>query len=101
MNNKHLKTFESYSKVTENTIQTKPIFRSIIQVELLSDSPIPDGLDLNDINYEITEGGWSGSLETKIDNEKLYGKEAVDAIERQGSDTEFFGMDKNGNELDY
>jgi len=95
--NKHLKTFEKFNKVNEN-IQ-KPIFRSIIQIEIISDAPIPDGMSLDDINYQITEGDYSGKIETTIDNQKLYGKTAVNAIINQGSDTDFFGIDDEGNEI--
>jgi hypothetical protein len=80
----------------------KKIYRTVIQYEILSDEPINDrSLDLDTIQYECTEGHWSGrGLETVIADEELTGKAAVEAIKDQGSDPEFFLMDDEGNDLD-
>jgi len=80
----------------------KKIYRTVIQYEILSDEPINDrSLDLETIQYECSEGHWSGrGLETVISDEELTGKAAVEAIKDQGSDPEFFLMDDEGNDLD-
>ena len=96
---KHVKTYSKYDTVNENL--KKPIYKTVIRVEILSDDEIGvDGMSLSDIGYEIDEGGWSGRIETVVENQKLSGKNAVKAIEKQGSDPSFFGMDDAGNELD-
>jgi len=94
---KYVKTFEKHNKLNENN--GKAIYRTIIQYEILSDEPYDDE-DLETISNETYDGNWSGlMLEPKILNQKLFGKEAVKAINSQGSDSEFFGLDDNGNEI--
>lgn len=78
----------------------KKIYRTVIQIEILSDEPFTEGQNLNDIEYEITEGHCSGNIETKVSNEILEGKPAADSVRAQGSDPEFFRMDIEGNELE-
>jgi hypothetical protein len=80
----------------------KKIYKKTIKVEILSDYPFDENFEemsLSDIDYEITEGMWSGQIE-EIDTTELEGHEAVNAIQNQGSSPDFFGMDEEGNELD-
>jgi len=73
----------------------KKIYRTIIQVEILSEEPYePNSLD--QIQYDIDEGDCSGSINAKVSNEEVSGEDAVKLIESQGSDPEFFGMDSDG-----
>ena len=77
----------------------KTIYKTIIRVEVLSDSPIGD-VDMQTIVNETENGDWSGKNYTVIQDKPLTGKKAVDAVLEQGSDTEFFQMDEDGNELE-
>jgi len=80
----------------------KVIYKSIIQVEILHEDAFNlSNYSLEEIASEITDGGWSGVLSTTVANVALKGIRAVRAIEAQGSDPEFFGMDEKGNDIDY
>ena len=77
------------------------IYKTLLQVEVLhSDERNFDELSFADILYEIDEGGDSGKFTIKSTNIPLSGKKAVKAILNQGSETEFFGIDNNGNIID-
>lgn len=79
----------------------KKIYRNIIRFEILSDRPLGDGITLSEIENETTDGEWSGRfLDNEVSNQPLEGMQAVEAIKAQGSDTEFFNMDKEGNDID-
>jgi hypothetical protein len=78
----------------------KPIYRTVIQITVLSEEPIPEGMDLEEIAAECEDGEFCGKFEHKKLNEPIAGKEAADAIKDTGSNTEFFGMDNEGNELE-
>ena len=80
-------------------MKKKTIYRTVIEVEVLSENPIGEA-DMETIVTQTMDGDWSGKNVTKIQDQKLTGKKAVKAIENQGSDTEFFNMDENGNEID-
>jgi hypothetical protein len=79
----------------------KKIYRTVIRFEVLSEEPnVTDGMTL-DMLYEATmTGDLSGQhLDPEIQDQVLAGKEAVKAIEEQGSDPEFFGLDQEGNDI--
>lgn len=76
----------------------KIIYKTTIVVTVLSDEPFEGYDSLSDIGYVITEGDCSGDFKT-TNVEELTGKEAVEAIESQSSDPEFFGLDEEGNEI--
>jgi hypothetical protein len=78
----------------------KVLYRSVIQYEVLSEEPIPDGMDLEEIIAECYDGEYSGKSEIIVSNKPIVGKRAVKFVEKQGSDVEFFNMDANGNELE-
>ncbi|MAH32736.1 MAG: hypothetical protein CMG78_12145 [Marinobacter sp.] len=77
----------------------KIIHRTVIEVEVLSEQPIPDTDSLEFIAREIIHGDWSGKWGVTGEHE-LSGTEAVEAIQNQGSDPQFFGIDENGDDLD-
>ena len=82
----------------------KTIYRTVIKLEILSDEPISDersSMSLAGIVEECETGSFSGSHDFTIVNQKVSGKKAVSLIQNQGSDPEFFGMDDDGNEIDY
>lgn len=77
----------------------KKIYRTVIQVEVLSEDPIEHSMSLSEIQRECDEGDYSGSWDTVISNEPISGKEAANKLIEQGSDPEFFQMDEEGNEI--
>ena len=77
----------------------RKFFRTLISVEVLSeDAPISDETSLEEISYLISEGDCSGALEI-VGRESLSGSEAAQALISQGSDPEFFRLDRDGREL--
>lgn len=77
----------------------KKLYKRILKVEILSETPIDDKMTLDDVLNEIetreisSHIKWGESIE-------LTGKRAVSNCEKHGTDVEFFNMDVNGNELD-
>lgn len=79
--------------------QPKTFHRTVWTVEVLSDEPLATGLDLADIDYAITEGHCSGEYHV-THTEVLTGLEMAEALQHQGSDPEFFGLDIDGNQVE-
>ena len=79
----------------------KPIYRTVIRYEILSEEPIKMIPDLGTIDENCNEGSWSGLfLSEEVINEELTGEDAVKKIKSQGSDPSFFFMDDEGNSID-
>ena len=77
----------------------KTIYKTKVTIEILSDEPVNDNISLKDIQYEITDGQWSGKI-THGESKPLKGKPAVKEILNHGTDPEFFFMDDKGNEIE-
>ena len=65
----------------------------------MSEEPIPEGVDLEEIDANCADGDYCGKTEWIKTNETLIGKEAAEAVEDTGSMPQFFQMDRDGNEL--
>lgn len=76
----------------------RSFYKRIIELTVLSEEPIKN-MALGELSYECMEGALSGSLEIK-ETVVINGKEAADALKKQGSDPEFFRIDEDGNDLD-
>ncbi len=74
-------------------------YRKVIEIELLTDEPLPDEMELGQIGYEMTEGHTSGALRVTVD-EKVTGQEMAKLLIAQHSDPEFLGLDADGREVD-
>ena len=78
----------------------KIIYRTVFQFEVLSETPI-GSMSLEDLAEETSTGHMSGRFLTNSpDNQELTGTEAVKAIKEQGTDLEFFMINRLGNEID-
>lgn len=78
----------------------KKIYKTVIQITVLSEDPIPDGMDIEEITSNCYDGDYCGKGEFKKFNIPITGKNAADAVYDTGSDPEFFQMDDNGNEIE-
>ncbi|MBA2681101.1 MAG: hypothetical protein H0U76_22225 [Ktedonobacteraceae bacterium] len=78
----------------------RTFYRNIITVEVLSEEPLSGNESLSDIEYLINEGPCSGKVETTTDNEQVDGRRMAPLLQDQGSDTEFFGLDEQGRDVD-
>jgi len=74
---------------------TKKFYRRVVKIEMLSDDPFPDELDLAEIDAGITDGPWSGQLWTEID-EEVAPRRMARLLIRQRSDPGFLGLSDDG-----
>lgn len=74
-------------------------YKTVFQVEVLSEEPFNLNASLDDIHYQIIEGNCSGKT-TASSVTTLNGKQAAKELQKQGSDPEFFNLDTDGNDLD-
>ena len=74
-------------------------YRTVIQVEVLSQEPLPGLIDLAGIAAEIVDGECSGSVQT-ISEEAVDGPTMARLLRAQGSDPEFLGLTEDGREIE-
>lgn len=78
----------------------KKLYKTVFQVEVLSEDPIEDSMSLEDIAREGSEGNFSIKTKDILSNDPVIGIYAVKELEKHGSDPEFFMMDSEGNEIE-
>ena len=78
----------------------RKFYRTKVVVTILSEEPLNPSMDLEAIHYAVKEGDCSGVTEM-MDPTELDGKEAATELLAQGSDPEFFSIDRNGEDLDH
>ena len=76
----------------------KKLYHKRIVVDVLSETPIPDGMNLADLEYEMKQGDYVGNTETKKD-QIVTGRKAAKMVMETGSDPMFFQMNEFGNEV--
>ena len=72
--------------------------KTVIQVEVLSEDDF-NYETLKDVHNAITYDNCSGKI-TTISKDEVTPKEMAKLLKQQGSDTEFFRLDEEGNDLD-
>jgi len=73
--------------------------KTVFTFEVLSEEPINDPVSLDTLDYQTTEGHWSGRfLDTT--RKVLDGPAAAKALMEQGSDPEFFRLSNEGEDLE-
>ena len=77
----------------------RKFYKTIVSFEVLSEDPIPDSYNPADIWREGQDGGYS-IYGRPLSGEVLNAKECATALIAQGSDPGFFGIDKNGKEVE-
>lgn len=75
-------------------------YKTIITIEVLSEDPIPDGMSVENIAKEAMEGSYSMQTLGEPIETVLNGKEAADALLEQGSDSSFFQLTEDGNDVE-
>lgn len=83
-----------------NEIMTdRKFYKTVIKIEVLSEEPIPSGMDLENVIAECKEGACSmrqfGWKETELN-----GKQAAKGLLLQGSDPGFFQLTEKGEDTD-
>jgi hypothetical protein len=78
----------------------KTIYRTVIQLTVLSEKPLPEGMSLDEIEANCEDGDFCGKVDHIKTNEPLEGLRAAIAVEDTGSMPQFFQMDREGNVID-
>ena len=74
----------------------KKIYKSVYTVTVLSSEPMCQGVDLNELDYEMTEGSLLGQTkEIELNQEITGAAEILQAQEDLGSDGSFFREDED------
>ena len=76
----------------------RKFYRQSFTVTVLSDEPLPSTMGLSQVQHAITDGECSGQVE-RGPVEILSGKQMAKALEDQGSDPVFFGLERDGTDL--
>jgi hypothetical protein len=77
----------------------RKFYRTVIQIEVLSEEPLADSDNLESIYYDITEGDCSGAVKT-IAVEQVNGSHMASLLNSQGSDPGFFQLTEDGDDED-
>ena len=73
-------------------------YKTLILVEVLSEDKPLNFNNLADVHHAITDGDCSGRYDT-IASDEITPEAAAQGLIAQGSDPEFFQIDKDGNDL--
>jgi hypothetical protein len=80
-------------------VSERKFYRTQVTVDILSDEPVGEITDLDEIHHQITDGGWSGQISiTKT--EEVDGPTMATLLRGQGSDPDFFRLDADGNDAE-
>lgn len=77
----------------------RKFYKTTFKVEVLSEEPIPEGMELDTVMEEATGGGYSAEC-TRETNVELNGLEAATALFKQASHPSFFRLDENGEDVE-
>lgn len=77
----------------------RKFYRCVYKIEILSEEPIREDLDLQQINYIITEGECSGVVEAGEEQE-VDGPAMAKMLMEQQSDPSFFGLSEDGEDIE-
>lgn len=73
--------------------------KRLLTIEVLSEEPIPEGMEVETIIEESKSGDYSMRIASDEESE-LNGKEAADALLEQGSDPGFFQLTPEGEDAE-
>lgn len=72
---------------------TLPIHKTILQVVVLSEDPLPEDISLADVAFQIDEGDWIGSTSFVNHTLLLTAPEVVHELQEIGNDGSFFNFE--------
>ena len=73
----------------------RKFYKKVYSIEILSEEPLSDELDLGDIHCLITDGNCSGDI-TCSDQQEVDGPTMAKLLIEQRSDPGFFGLTSEG-----
>ena len=77
----------------------RKFYKTVISIEVLSEEPIPGDMELDSIVKECRDGCYS-MRPLKHTVTKINGRQAANALKRQGSDPDFFRLTNSGADND-
>ena len=77
-------------------ISERIFYRTVRQIEVISETPLSDDLTITDLDQEIIYGDSSGVVTSLVANEAIDAKQAAAALLAHGSDPEFFKLTPDG-----
>lgn len=78
---------------------TRKFYKTVFAVEVLSQSPIPGRMELEDVLRECRDGEYS-MRSLGCEEKELNGKQAARALRKQGSAPEFFQLTDKGEDVE-
>ena len=79
----------------------RKFYRTAVTFHVLSEEPIPGGMDMAGIVAECEDGAYVADYGTAPDEAKeLTGKQMADALKTAFSDPSFFRLDDDGNDTE-
>jgi hypothetical protein len=81
-------------------MKPKKLYKSVLKIEVLSEEPLDENIDMESILYKTQFGDYSGRKTWESGNIEVVGVEAVKECDLHGTDPEFFQMDEQGFELE-
>lgn len=76
----------------------RKFYKTVISIEVLSEEPIPEGMELSAIYQEAIDGSYS-MRELQHEETELNGEQTVSALAAQGSCCDFFSLTLDGNDV--
>lgn len=83
----------------KSDVSSRTFYRSLVTIEVISDVKGLSELSLEDLNFEITDGGSSGMVLKRVETE-IDGANAAKRLLAQGSDPGFFQLTETGQDDD-
>lgn len=81
------------------TPSARTFYRSVLTVEVLSEDPLPEGINLGTVAVEIVSGDCSGKVTEDL-NQEVDGPTMAKLLKAQGSDPAFFHLNDDGEDED-
>lgn len=81
------------------SLSKRKFYRTVVQVEILSEEPY-SSTDLEQINYDISEGHHVGDVQLILDSEEMSGKTCADKLSAVGSSPDFFCLNEHGHDTE-
>ena len=72
--------------------------KRLLTIEVLSEEPIPEGMEVESIIEEAKSGDYSMRIAKDVETE-LNGKQAARALLKQGSSPDFFSLTESGEDV--
>jgi hypothetical protein len=76
----------------------RKFYKTVIPMEILSEEPIPEGIEVERIMEEATSGDYSARM-LPLSREVLDGQQAAEALLSQGSSPDFFSLTLDGEDV--